>query len=618
MTGEKMTYRELFTALCQGEAISPLWGKVLNMLAALYACDDSLLQLLCLYFSLLDDGNICIVLDEELLLAKWKKKWDGLALMSGGRALPDIDFSRVVRAGLASDFSALPPFAVECIDGRKWLFAKKYLAAKKSIEERVKKLFLTDGSKSAPVAGEIEQQQAIRRGKTENLIITGGPGTGKTTVVCSLLWSLLTDSAASEGGGYTLYLAAPSGKAADRMKESINGSLSRFPQEEVQAHKAQYDMIKSVVPSTIHRLLSFNPATGAFLYNSGHQFPARSIFVIDEASMIDIQLFSQLLQAIPDQARLFILGDKNQLPSVEAGAVLGELLAQKKDSCVELKKSYRFDDSSAVAALARSLQDGSPLQADFKPAADFAFVTAAEKENPVCYYTAPEKESVLALVGTWSRRFYAPLAELARGLEKSRETTALQALDRLWKAAAEARILCAERRGERGVETLNAAVSHSFSRSGGNYAGQLLMITQNQKLYNLYNGDCGVVVGFKDDTVLYLMLEKSPDGEPAGAGASFASGSIFQLGSYQFYPLHLISEESYEPAYAITIHKSQGSGYDNILVFLPKQEAHPLLNRQIVYTAITRTQGSTYIVADSRTLEAARRTVIERDTCIQL
>ena len=139
------------------------------------------------------------------------------------------------------------------------------------------------------------------------------------------------------------------------------------------------------------------------------------------------------------------------------------------------------------------------------------------------------------------------------------------------------------------------------------------MVTQNQKLYNLYNGDCGIVVQFAGDELLYLMLEKS-----SAATGEAASGSIFGLSHYQFYPLHLISEDAVETAYAITIHKSQGSGYKNIAVFLPKAGPHPLLNRQLLYTAITRTEGNTYLIASQATIEEAHKTVIRRNTLIDL
>ncbi len=144
-------------------------------------------------------------------------------------------------------------------------------------------------------------------------------------------------------------------------------------------------------------------------------------------------------------------------------------------------------------------------------------------------------------------------------------------------------------------------------------------------MFNLFNGDSGIVVSFPEDnkddgpigtiSIKYLMVKKDIK---ALTAQSSKNEVIKYKGSYVFYPLYLLPKESLETAYAITIHKSQGSGYKAILVFLPEHSGHPLLNRQIAYTAITRTEGSTYIVARAETLEEARRTLIERDTQINL
>ena len=143
------------------------------------------------------------------------------------------------------------------------------------------------------------------------------------------------------------------------------------------------------------------------------------------------------------------------------------------------------------------------------------------------------------------------------------------------------------------------------------------MLTKNQNLFCLYNGDSGIVLEYNN--LKYLMVKKNiKSGTTQNDEGSLSNQGIRQQGSYIFYPLHLLPKESIETAYAITIHKSQGSGYKSILVLLPEQKGHPLLNRQIAYTAITRTEGSTYILADYETLECARQTVIERDTQIIL
>ena len=140
------------------------------------------------------------------------------------------------------------------------------------------------------------------------------------------------------------------------------------------------------------------------------------------------------------------------------------------------------------------------------------------------------------------------------------------------------------------------------------------MITKNNKPLDLYNGDSGVAVSFKNDDTIYIMFKKSSKKLKLEDGKK--ENRIFKIGNYMFYPLSLISSDEITPAFAISIHKSQGSDYNNIMVILPKRNDHPLLNRQIVYTAITRTKGDTYIISNQKNIEAAQEHVILRDTGI--
>lgn len=663
-----MNYKDFFNQLYKLNAISSIWEKILDMLREMEKnISDQALDIFCIYFSLLDDGNTCIALNKEKLLAKWMKKWNGLLLVNEVSEeekdiLQEKDFEHIIEEGLKSfkdgslksiiednpsEENNGKIFIISNIDGNDWLFAEKYYCAKNIIEERIKKLFLAGQRKSLDkksIADEFEkltdkkfklkerQLEAIARGQKENLIITGGPGTGKTTVITYLLWELFKDE---DNLKKHLYLAAPSGKAADRMKESILEAINKI---NCDSDCAAFKKLNTSDSYTIHRLLSYAPQENSFIYNSENQFNKDSIFVIDEASMIDIDLFASLLSAIPDQARVFILGDKDQLPSVQAGAVLGEILAKKKDSVVELNESNRFNSDSEIGRLKDAVQNE---QLELKDFLHFEKWSAWKKdfpsernagENPVDFIELDEGQKgkeISEIVCNWSAAFYDHLADKkispAYKLKASFDKENLQLLDKLWTDSMKAKILCAERRGPRGVENINKIICDNireknqlYDFSQGNYfPGQLLMINQNQKMYKLYNGDCGIVVRFENNPFLYLMIEKSAEGEEKERNFSFEN-RIFAAGRFMFYPLYLLPGEALETAYAITIHKSQGSGYDNILIFLPEQEQHPLLNRQIFYTAITRTSGSTYIVASEEILCNARKNIIERDTMIQL
>lgn len=672
MKADNSKLTDFFKKLSDMNCITPVWEKVLDVLIELEP-DTSFetLAIFCIYFSLLDDGNICIPMTQGKLIDKWQKKWDGLLLQENKLTQKNQDdkyFADIINKGLPQlsqkqlpnliaedDFSK--PFVIDA----GWLFATKYYKAKINIEHRINLIMkhksikpleeekeetreyfknLTSAEGRSPMTLKDEQLNALLRGLNENLIITGGPGTGKTTVVCYLLWQLFLTQNVMD---YSLYLAAPSGKAADRMKESISETLARLNLEKIpdgpQRDTAQtvFEKLNSVQSSTIHRLLSFNPSTNGFRYNAENQFDEKSIFVIDEASMIDITLFSSLLEAIPEGARVFILGDKDQLPSVQAGAVLGELLAKKTSSVAELKQSSRFNDNSDVGRLKNAMQENTALDKKLAFLSDWNawknvhnFSEIPQGEFPVTTFI-PEKnynnrkKQLEEIITDWNKAFYENLLQQARTASEDFESSKL---DALWQAATKARILCAERKGLQGVETINNQICNFLLKSQNSttyddyFTGQLLMLTKNQSIFCLYNGDSGIVVENKG--LKYLMVKKEIKNisdtlrQENTNNHSLVQQGIFQKGSYIFYPLHLLPKESIETAYAITIHKSQGSGYKAILVLLPSLIGHPLLNRQIAYTAITRTEGATYIFADYEILEHARQTIIERDTQIHL
>ena len=665
---DNFTINSFLEKLTQMNALSKVWLKVIDLLGSLQTdISEEALGLFALYFSQLDDGNICIPLDEKLLTQKWNHKWEGLLLIEKKLQQKEEDekaFEKLIKKALPQiNATTLPeligeeakPFVIYSTekDGN-WLFAAKYFKAKVSIENRIKALMqhkdiqlsqeeikklqasfsaITMTKKNKPLLLNKEQAEAVIRGQKENLIITGGPGTGKTTVVCFLLWELL------KSGGYSdhhIYLAAPSGKAQDRLKESLTSGLEDFIPEELNKHKEIFDKLNSVEAYTIHRLLSYNPATNNFRYNAENRFDDKSIFVIDEASMIDISLFSSLLEAIPDKARLFILGDKDQLPSVQAGAVLGELLAKKTGSVVELVTSNRFKEKSPIGYLKNAMQkDNEILDEKLLPLSSWeewktdkkSFSIPEADENPVTTFIpetnyAERKKQIEEIIEGWSKAFYENLVTAAKELQ---DNFSQEKLDLLWESGNRARILCAERNGLQGVQDINEEICKSIiqntklklSSSDEYFTGQLLLVTKNHSMFCLYNGDSGIVIEKND--LKYLMIKKEAQKDsPQTETSEMQKKGIFREGNYLFYPLHLLPRESLEAAYAITIHKSQGSGYPAILVFLPEQAGHPLLNRQIAYTAITRTKGSTYIFADYETLENARKTVIQRDTLISL
>ena len=616
---------------------------------------SSFIILFSIYFCLLCDGNITMSLDKEKLKTKWEQKLNAALIQASEEAIQTNE--------IENDFNIIKSTSIEAIENELtkineeqlpnligqnkmfmiddgYLYAMKYYVARKGILSSVERLFkntytsdsnfdykdcINDGVKLTK-----GQDEAVIKGVSKNLIITGGPGTGKTTSILFLLLNLLESKNPDET---IIYLAAPSGKASSRMKESIIGGFNLLkPEYKTKPEiKRILDKLEKLEESTIHRLLGRDPETNGFNYNKKNMFAKNSVFIIDEASMIDASLFNSLLQAIPNEARIFIMGDKNQLPSVDCGAVFGDLLSKPslKENIVELDESKRFSSDTKIYELAKAINEGSKLpitEDDFEDYETFYLRPNDKnnmKEKPVFYYLdhkegTTDKEIISFVCQKWGEAYYKDLQRLATNLDSNN----MKQLEEIYSQTEFAKILCAANKGERGVSEINKSIKNNFidasiksSTFNNHYPGELMMINKNNKQLDLYNGDSGILVSFSNDKTLYFMVKKSSN---IISEIGKKEDKIFKLGdsknSFIFYPLRMISSDEIDLSYAITIHKSQGSDYKNILVILPNKKGHPLLNRQIVYTAITRTKGNTYILSSFERLNEAKDTLLERDT----
>jgi exodeoxyribonuclease V alpha subunit len=644
---------EYFSLLREMRGISPIAEKMLNLLCALQQKPQLSFEaqkVLLIYLSLLEDGNTRIPLDAERLYAKWEQKWNGLvvqaesrdALKSFKRTEPYLaadTFKPLIMSGVrdiaAGKYTQIigdnaTPLRLQQTPRCDYLISAKHLEDKNHIENIFRSGFfkesLLDGAavqlakdfvqgllrEGSPIHFDDRQAEVIARGVSQNLIVTGGPGTGKTTVIGFLLWKLFASDA--DYLNWDLYMAAPSGKAADRLAESMDDTLHEISTAACDENPRFVEKLAKASGYTLHRLLKYSVAKGGFTFNSGNPLPEKAIYIIDEASMIDVSLFAAFLQALPPSGnfKLFILGDPNQLPSVDAGAVLGNILEFDYNFVVKLIRSNRFNDESRIGVLAGKIQRGEEVA--FEAAPFNARATYWEERDSVhlidldqgqTLSRREELRTVENLVRKWSLKFYAPLIDLAEKVDPDIPSECVtpeqrSICEKLWDAANQARILSAERRGNRGVETLNQIVAETLTpNSSTRFVGQILIFNRNQNEFKLYNGDTGIVVKSNRHEQYFLMLKKQS--------------------KFVFYPLSYFAEDCLEPSFAITIHKSQGSGYPNVMMFLPTRKGHPLLNRQILYTGITRTKKqSLSIIATPETFKAACETVIERDTGIEL
>jgi exodeoxyribonuclease V alpha subunit len=395
-------------------------------------------------------------------------------------------------------------------------------------------------------------------------LITGGPGTGKTTTVVKLL-SLLVRTSPRE---LQIHLAAPTGKAAARLTESISNALTKMPADKCPHMPSQ--------AQTLHRLLQTNSKSSQL-----HQL-ATDVVVVDEASMIDLEMMARLLQAVPPTARLILLGDKDQLASVEAGAVMSQLCTGSllQHQTVTLIHSHRFDAKSGIGQWARAVNadvaDNTPsLKALWKDAPDWLASLPLQQSiegdtaepDVTRLQLASASDAKLAVGLRYGWREWLALLDAHRPRKTSPATPCSDAQAvALLKAFTEFCVLCAVREGPLGVTQLNTQVEHALGLGQSAwYAGRPVMVTRNDYALELMNGDIGLCL-------------PGPDGLLRVAFPAVDGGVRWVM------PSRL---DSVETVFAMTVHKSQGSEFAHVLLVMPALES-PVLTRELVYTGLTR------------------------------
>ena len=423
-------------------------------------------------------------------------------------------------------------------------------------------------------------------------IISGGPGTGKTTTVVNVLACALAGDPDCR-----IRLAAPTGKAAARMLEAIRSAAAHLPAE-----------LRERLPAesfTVHRLLGVLPG-GGFRHRIDNPLPI-DLLVVDEASMLDLALATKLVEAAPPAARIILLGDKDQLAAVESGAVFSELSADPtlsdacvtrlsavtgipaariacaapikptplRDSVVWLTENFRFAKDSGIGRLAALVNAGeAPATIDFLRSDSDPALEWIEDAHPVPLPTTLQRI----------------IDEMAGYIESVRADLGNKAA--LFDALGRFRVLCAEREGARGVVAINQFVGQQFRKlldhaldPGGRsewYPGRPVMVLRNDYVLKLFNGDIGIVLPDASDTPMVFF----PDGD-----AGFRAVAPLRL------PEH-------ETAFATTVHKAQGSEFDRMMLMLPARP-NRVATRELLYTAITRSRSGVTIAGGVEVVEKA-------------
>ncbi|GJL83396.1 MAG: RecBCD enzyme subunit RecD [marine bacterium B5-7] len=428
------------------------------------------------------------------------------------------------------------------------------------------------------------------------IIVTGGPGTGKTSMVVRLLALLIQQSKHSE---CHIALTAPTGKAAARMRYAIESARSELEINED---------IRLAIPSeahTIHRLLGSRRGGRGFRYCANNKLQV-DVVVVDEVSMVDLELMTHLLEAIPQQTRIILLGDRDQLASVEPGSVFADLCvaadqltdetacaigeitrfdlssfvvdathSPMADTCIELKRSYRFTPASAIGRLASATNQGD--------AETVMSLLVDDSTADIGYTELVDSNMLPEYIDDHVMSFYKVSIELAQG-----GASISDVFDRYGSLS----VLCALRQGPFGVNAVNALVERRFISADvirpidGWYPGRPVMVTENDYALGLFNGDYGIAMQSPTDSSLRVCF--MVDGNPRW--------------------LHPARLPQHQSVWASTIHKSQGSEYETVVIILPNRDS-PVLTREILYTAVTRARSRVDILA---TRDIIQRTIKRR------
>jgi exodeoxyribonuclease V alpha subunit len=435
-------------------------------------------------------------------------------------------------------------------------------------------------------AGSEGQRKAAETSVRQNLtVISGGPGTGKTYTVVKMLQLIIEQAVSAGKAPPRILLSAPTGKAAARLKVSVAAAKASG----LTAGDAHLEKILALIPddaATIHRLLRYSERHERGAEEGTAAYLPVDVLVVDEASMVDLSLMTRLMESLPTKARVVLLGDRDQLASVEAGAILGDICrgatfeadngtpSPIARSVVSLTRSFRFDSGGSIGALAAAIREG-----DFRQTMT---ILQDEAYPDVVFRSLQSPGALPELLREISKKAYLPYFTET---DPTRKMAIFNGL----------RILCAHRKGVVGVETVNAVVEAFLLSETGRetgiswYPGRPVMVSQNDYQVGLFNGDIGMVLPGKDQDGLEVYFQEQED--------------IRRISPSRM-PAHTT-------VYAMTVHKSQGSEFDDVVLVLPPHRS-PVVTRELLYTAVTRARKRVEIIGSEKIIREAVETPVQR------
>ncbi len=591
--------------------------------------DPPLFAVFLCMFDAVREGSLCLNIEKESLISRMMVfAGPKTALDTANKFLDALDKGRYDDF-VSRDQDRYKPLVLCSHQNGRLLYFQKYYVHEKKLQTRISRFLDPSGGSlhksfsgqhdvdkaigeifsddsvlrlskdGPPIAMDPYQVDAVKKALSSSFcIVSGGPGTGKTSLMVNMLRCFLRTGVDCS----RIILCAPTGRAAQKMTEAIYDSIRtiRHPDETDRT-------LATLKASTIHKVLHYRRYLNDFFYQDQNPLPA-SLVVMDEVSMVDVVLMEKFIRAVdPSRTRLVLLGDKDQLPPVDAGAVFGTMIPDQnnasafKNHFVVLKNTYR--SGKRLQDLAGMINQGK--SAFINPV---GFQQALNMENDQWALVDPQspKQWEQDLIRWADKRLYekinkhmtepgSPMGSDSPGFGRDELSP-----DKIFPILESSKILTLVRKGVWGSEGINRFLCgylskrlQTFSdwRQYGVFSGEFIIIVKNDYAKNLYNGDTGVVL--KDSQGVFRAFFKRVD-------------------SYIDFPLDFLP--AWEPAYALTVHKCQGSEFDDVLVVLPSDDQHRLLTRQMIYTAVTRARKRVVIYGRPSSFKTAVKNKIHRES----